>query len=476
MSRPFPDDPFLCGNYAPWPMEGEVHDLVVVGDIPRELDGTLYRNGPNPQFAPRGRYHWFDGDGMLHAFTLRGGKAHYRNRWVRTERFALERRYGEALFGGLADFANTDERAQGVFPNAANTNVIFHAGRLLALWEGGPPYELDPATLETRGVYDFDGTLHGAMTAHPKRDPDTDELLFFGYGPFLPYLRYAVAAPDGTLTRNAPVEIPVPTMQHDFAATRDYLVFMVFPATLRAENLTSGSPVRWEPELGTRIGVLPRRGDTNAVVWFETEPCFVFHVMNAYADGARDGQRLVLDVCRFDRLPLFDRAAPRPHQKGDNSPTLTRWTLDLRLRSLRADRLDDRPVEFPRLDERYAGLPYRIGYAAGLGASEAGGSAAPANGMFETVVRYDHARGRSQTRSFGAASYASEPVFVPRSACAAEGDGFLLVGVYREDENRSDLVILDAQHIEDEPLATVRLPHRVPFGFHGNWVAGVSVE
>ncbi|MBI3796342.1 MAG: carotenoid oxygenase family protein, partial [Deltaproteobacteria bacterium] len=168
MSRPFSDDPFLRDNYAPWPMEGEIQDLVVEGEIPNELDGTLYRNGPNPQFAPRGRYHWFDGDGMIHAFTIRDGKAHYRNRWVRTQRFAMEREAGEALFGGLTDLAATDPRGEGIFPNAANTNIIVHAGKLLALWEAGPPHELDPHTLDTIGPYDFGGKLLGPMTAHPK--------------------------------------------------------------------------------------------------------------------------------------------------------------------------------------------------------------------------------------------------------------------------------------------------------------------
>ena len=171
-----------------------MHDLVVEGEIPRELHGTLYRNGPNPQFAPRGKYHWFDGDGMIHALTIGDGKAHYRNRWVRTQGFQMEREAGESFFGGLANFANSDPRAEGIFPNAANTNIIGHGGKLLALWEAGPPHELDPHTLETIGPYDFDGQLLGPMTAHPKIDPETGELFFFGYSPFPPYLRYYVAS------------------------------------------------------------------------------------------------------------------------------------------------------------------------------------------------------------------------------------------------------------------------------------------
>ena len=464
MSRPFPDDPFLKGNYAPWPMEGEAHDLVVQGEIPQELNGTLYRNGSNPQFSPRGRYHWFDGDGMIHAFTLGDGNAHYRNRWVRTERFKLEREAGEALLAGLSDLSNTDKRAEGVFPNAANTNIIYHAGKLLALWEGGPPYELDPSTLDTIGIYDFNSKLQGAMTAHPKIDPETGELLFFGYGPFPPYLRYDVASADGDIIRSQEIDIPVPTMMHDFITTREHVIFMVFPATLRPENLTSGSPIRWEPELGTRIGVMPRDGGSDDVVWFETDPCFVFHPMNAYTEG----NQVIADVCQFRHLPLFD---VEDENGQTNVPVLTRWTLDFESKSITMEPRDDQTCEFPRLDERYTGLPYRAGYAA-----TKCGAASLIDEPFNAVVRYDHASGQSHVHEFGPSSFSSEPIFVPRSESAAEGEGFLLVGVYRKEEHRSDLVILDAENIESEPLATVQLPHRIPYGFHGNWADGLSVE
>jgi len=259
MSRPFPDDPFLRGNYAPYPMEGEIHDCVVEGELPRELDGTLYRNGPNPQYAPRGRYHWFDGDGMIHAFAIHDGRVAYRNRWVRTARFALERGAREGLFGGLADMAKTDLRAAATSPNTANTNIVLHAGRLLALWEGGLPYALDPRTLETIGPFDFRGSLAGPMTAHPKLDPETGEMLFFGYAFAPPFLRYHVVAKDGTLIRSEEIEVAVPTMMHDFIATREHVIFLVCPATLRLENIEkTGSPLGWEPELGTRIGASQR--------------------------------------------------------------------------------------------------------------------------------------------------------------------------------------------------------------------------
>ena len=358
MSRPFPNDPF--GNFAPWNMEGEINDLVVLGEIPSELDGTLYRNGSNPQYAPRGRYHWFDGDGMVHAVTLRGGRANYRNRWVRTARFELEREAGEALFGGLNSMTAADKRVAGMIPNAANTNIVVHAGKLLALFETGPPHQLDPETLETIGTYDFGGKLLGPMTAHPKIDPETGEMLFFGYGPF-PSIMYHVAGRDGTLVRTEEIEVPVPTMMHDFITTRDYVIFLVCPATFRPENLATDVPIRWEPDLGTRIGVMPRNGRNADVRWFDADACYVFHPMNAYDDG----NRIVADVVRYPRVPLFD-GADRVDTLSDLPPArLTRWTLDFARSTVKEEQLDDTLIEFPRLDERYTGLRYQHGYAGG---------------------------------------------------------------------------------------------------------------
>jgi carotenoid cleavage dioxygenase len=373
----------------------------------------------------------------------------------------MEREAGESLFGGLADFTNTDPRAEGIFPNAANTNIIWHGGKLLALWEAGPPHELDPRTLATIGPYDFDGKLLGPMTAHPKIDPETGELLFFGYSPFPPYLRYYVANAEGKITRSEDIDVPVPTMMHDFITTREHVIFMVFPATFRFENFASGSPIRWEPELGTKIGVMPRNGGNSDVRWFEMDPCFVFHPMNAYSESGK----VVADVCRFDRLPLFD-GADTASIAGGGHARLTRWTIDL-AGGVKEERLDESPTEFPRLDERYTGLHYRYGYAGGR-IGEAGDA-----GFFNSIFLYDHKTGRRRAHDFGPASFTSEPIFVPRSPQAPENDGFLLAIIYRQEENRSDMVILDAANVEDKPLATITLPHRIPYGFHGNWGQGI---
>jgi carotenoid cleavage dioxygenase len=478
MARPLPDDqPFLSGNFAPWPMEGEIHDCEVVGEIPRELAGTYYRNGANPQFAPRGRYHWFDGDGMIHAFRFEDGRVSYRNRWVRTERFELERAAGDSLFGSLTDMGASDERVQGRSANAANTNIVWHGGRLLALWEAGLPHALDPRTLETLGPFDYDGALTrpmdpelaqglgldapggevpGIMTAHPKVDPETGELLFFGYSPFPPFLVYYCVDAGGRLTRRVPLDPPFASMQHDFVATRNHVVFPVFPAVFDLALIEqTGSPLGWQPERGAHLGVMPRSGGADDVVWIETDPCYVFHFMNAWEDGGR----IVTEVARYPVLPLFG------YDAGEYA-SLHRWTIDLAAGSVKSEPLDDATIEFPRLDERRAGLPYRHGYAAAM---LPGSGLEPAQLRFDTIVHYDLARGRRRAHRLRPGSATGEPVFVPRSPQAEEGDGFLLAAVYRGDENRSDLLVLDARDVEAEPLARVRLPHRVPFGFHGNW-------
>jgi carotenoid cleavage dioxygenase len=488
MSRPFSTDrstdrsahPMLSGYWEPWPMEGVAHDLPVVGEIPRELAGTLYRNGPNPQFAPRGEYHFFGGDGMVHAFEIGNGRCHYRNRWVRTPKFELEREAGEALFAAFSGSEQSDPRTRGVPGGPSNTNVVWHGGKLLALVEGGlPPVELDPQTLETRGVWNFEGALRqpidpgiaealgihapdgmvdGTFTAHPKIDPESGEMLAFGYGALPPFLVYRVVDESGKLVRNEEIRVPYPSMVHDFITTREHVVFPIFPATLRVERAARGESVLgWEPELGTHVGVMPRDGGNDDVVWFQTDPCYVFHPMNAHTQG----DRIIAEMVQYERVPVGGAGSDVELAQA----RLVRWVLDLASRTLKQEPLDDRALEFPRLDERRTGLSYRYGYAAGAGRVR---SELPLLGT-NALLRYDLATGTCEAHELDAHSAAGEPIFVPRSKRAAEGEGFLLSVVYRAERDRSELLVLDAENVSAAPLATVLLPHRVPGGFHGNW-------
>ncbi len=477
----YPDHPNLKGGFAPYLHEDDTTPLDVQGEIPRELHGTLYRNGPNPQFPPRGgmAYHWFDGDGMIHAVSLANGRASYRNRWVRTRRFELERKAGRALFGGLTSMDQSDPEAfralerQGLSKyecvqlaaDAANTNVVWHAKKLLALLEIANPTELDPRTLETKGSQDYAGKLAGGMTAHPKIDPETGELLAFVYSAEAPFLRYHVIDREGRLTRSVPIDVPVGAMMHDFVVTREHVIFPWFPMTFRPENLRTNELWRWEPELGTRIGVMPRNGSSRDVVWFEIDTCFVYHFMNAHSESGR----VVIEAVRYPRVALFNTARAGEEEPGPAPGLMTRWTLELAGRVFKEEPLDDVQCEFPRIDERRAGLSYRHGFAPGTLPREEGTL------PFNAILHYDLAKGTRRQHELAAGSTAGEAVFVPRSASAAEGDGFLVLPVYRWAEDRSDVLVLDAQNIERAPLATVRLPHRLPLGFHGNWAQGVTL-
>jgi carotenoid cleavage dioxygenase-like enzyme len=444
-------NPFLSGNYAPWREEGDERDLLVDGEIPKELDGALYRIGPNPHFPPLGRYHWFDGDGMIHAFILHAGRASYRNRYVQTAGLKEELKHGRALFGGLID-PTRDARAEMPFKNAANTNIIGYANRLLALWEAGLPHELKPFTLETAGTYDFCGKFAGPMTAHPKFDPKNGDLLFFGYQPFPPYVTWHRADAAGNLVESHPVDTGLPVMMHDFVTTDRYAIFFVCPSVFRMENMAAGKPMlQWEPQRGTRIGVMDRTAHT--IKWFNTEAFYVFHFLNAYEEK----DSIVVDSCKMAHLDMTGNrfgAAPLPY----------RFTLDLRDGSVRGSQFDEYTSEFPRFDERLAGSKHRYGY---YGAAQPG-----TEGLgFDRLVKRDFDKGTTEVLSLGSHMHPGEPVFVPRSADAAEDDGYVMAVFYDEKEDRSELVIADARNFAGKPLARLKLQHRVPYGFHGNWVA-----
>ncbi|HEX4742734.1 MAG TPA: carotenoid oxygenase family protein, partial [Caulobacteraceae bacterium] len=218
-------NPYLSGNFAPVADESEFQ-LKVQGEIPADLAGAFYRNGPNPQFPPRGQHHWFFGDGMVHAVFVEDGKARYRNRYARTPKWQAEHPAGRALFS--IDPRETDPEAAGLDGGVANTNIVWHGGKLLALEEGHAPLELDPLTLETRG---YVGAYRGRTTAHPKMDPETGEMVWFGYSvgsmPFSTGMSYGVTAADGTVTRRDDFQAPYSSMVHDFLVTRNHVLFPI---------------------------------------------------------------------------------------------------------------------------------------------------------------------------------------------------------------------------------------------------------
>jgi len=434
---------YLSGNYAPVDQEVTVTDLPVTGTLPASLSGRYLRNGPNPVTAPEpATYHWFTGTGMVHGIRLRDGRAEwYRNRWVRNQEVAAA--LGEPWWQGPVH-AGMDF--------APNTNVIGHAGQTLALVEAGPlPYELTDE-LDTVGPFDFGGTLAGGYTAHPKRDPRTGELhaisYFWGWGNTV---RYTVVDAAGSVRRTVDVEVGGPVSIHDMSLTERFAVVYDLPVVFNIEVAMSGAsfPYRWDPDYRAQIGLLGRDGATD-VQWFDVEPCYVFHPLNAYDDG----DRVVLDVVRHPRMFATHLLGP-----DEGTPTLERWTVDLTAGKVVEERLDDRGQEFPRVDERVVGRRHRYGYTAVFLAGEDSG-----------LIKHDLQRGTSEVRSLGRAGGACEAVFVPRAPDAAEDDGWVLSLVYDPERDASDLLVLNAADFTGAPAAVVHLPHRVPFGFHGNWV------
>ena len=425
----------LRGNYAPVPDELTAFDLPVEGAIPPELDGWYLRNGPNPRQATA---HWFVGDGMIHGVRIENGRAAwYRNRWVRTESFTDPR-----------PLYNPDG-TRNLHVSVANTHVVNHAGRTLALVESSLPYQITN-DLQTVGVYDFGGKLVDSMTAHPKICPVTGELHFFGYGSlFAPHVTYHRADAAGELAVNRPLDVPGLTMMHDFALTAHHVVFLDLPIVFDLDLAVSGAgmPYRWSDDYGARLGVLRRDDPFGEVRWFDIDPCYVFHVANAHDDG----DRIVLTAVRYRELW-------RHNGNFDEPGLLWRWTVDLAAGTVEERQLDDRAVEFPRIDDRRTGLPAR--YAVTVGG--------------DRLIRYDLNTGAAEEHRFGtdaAPGGPGEPVFAPAPGSADESAGWYLGYVYDKARDGSDLVILDAADFTGEPVARIRLPQRVPYGFHGNWIS-----
>jgi carotenoid cleavage dioxygenase len=446
-------NPYLEGNFAPVRREvtAWADELTVAGVIPPELNGRFLRNGPNPVGSPEpSTYHWFTGDGMVHGIRLRDGRAEwYRNRWVRSAAVAdalgEEPRLGPTHAG--MDFG-------------PNTNVIGHAGRTFALVEAGArPYELTDE-LDTVGPCDFGGTLSGGYTAHPKRDPLTNELYavsyFWGWGNDI---EVTVLDHEARVRSSRRVAMGGPVSVHDTAITQRHIVLFDLPVLFDMERAAQGLsfPYRWYDDYPARIGLLPRDGDSTEVIWHEIDPCYVFHPMNAYDDT--DGT-VVLDVVRH--ASMFRTAFLGPNE---GPPTLERWHLDTRGGPVKEDRLDDRGQEFPRIDERRVGLPHRYGYCVTVGEKHG------IVGTESALLRHDLVAGTSERRTYSAGTTLGEAVFVPRAPDAPEGEGWVMVLVHGGDTGTSSLQILAAEDIGGPPQAVITLPQRVPAGFHGNWVA-----
>lgn len=441
-----PDKPWwLQQNYGPVPNERQEMDLEVEGSLPPELDGLYVRNGSNQKVGEP--VHWFLGDGMLHGVRIRNGKAlWYRNRYIQTPLLGVD------PAGGL--------RAPTLQDHASNVSVFEHAGRLLTSGEVGLPYEIDPDTLGTLGVFDYAGKLTTAMTAHPKIDAVTGEMLMFGYGLLEPpFLTYHRVDKSGILVQSEPIEMDEGSMMHDFQITESHVIFMDLPIVFDLDLVAAGEfPFRWSDTHPARFGVMPREGKGSDVQWFEIERAFIFHTLNAYDDPDREGV-IILEAARHPKLWVDGPNNFNAH------PSLHRYEIDLNAGMVREAPIDDRIMEFPQLDRRLVGRKHRYGY--GLWLDQPRGTAP---GSTRGVLKYDRQAGVVTAHELPLELQADEAYFVPASDGAGEDEGYLMTYVYDYSRDRSDLVLLDASALESAPIARVKLPFRVPFGFHGVWV------
>lgn len=456
-------NPYLTGVYAPVHEEIEAASLEVIGTIPRDLNGVYIRNGPNPQFAPQGRYHWFDGDGMLHAVRFQDGSASYRNRWVRSRAFQRERDSGEVLWRGIIEpkDGNPDDLP---LKDSANTDVVYFRNRVIALWYlAGEPYEVHPLSLETTTApSSFEGTRTCNVSAHAKVDEDTGELFFFDYGPRPPFMRYGVVGPDGRVARMEDIALPGPRLPHDMSITRNYAILMDLPLVQDAAAMREGRhKIVFDREMPARFGVIPRYGTGDQVRWFDAKPCYIYHVVNSWEEG----NVIVMDVCRVTK------PAPPDSAKGPLAKLLAYLRLDAHMYRYRFDLsngttheeyLDDANVEFPTTNLSLLGKPSRHAYTMSISPED--------TLLFDGIVKYDTQTGSAVRHDFGPGRWGSEAPFAPRPGATSEDDGYLVSFVTDERTGRSEVEILDAADVAAGPIARVLLPVRVPLGFHALWV------
>lgn len=447
-SVPLPDlDPnkkwWLQGNYAPVLKEQNVTNLTVEGTIPSSLTGVYARNGSNPQSGTS--THWFIGDGMVHGVRLDGGKAvWYRNRFIETP-----------LYTKNVDLMSGDG-PPGKASTNANVSLQYHAGKLLALGEIGYPYEISTDDMSTVGVFDFAGKLGTNMTAHPRIDPETGKNHFFGYDFAKPYLTYMVADKDGVLEHVAPITIEHSHMIHDFVITKNHAVFWTLPVVFSMDKLSTGLPYTWDPSIPAKVGIIPLGGTNDQMEWFEVEPCMVFHAANAFesADG-----KVNIDVCRL--ASAFD--GKDLSQASLNE--LRRWTLTPGTKTaVKEDVRSDTKQDFPSIDRRYVGREHSHSWLTRVTGRE-GGIGIELSG----ITHRDEKAGKENVWDPNGRYGPGEVIFVPDSDKAAEGEGWVMTYGYDRTTDKSDLLIFEATDIAAGPVATVHLPVRVPYGFHGTW-------
>ncbi|MCE0721616.1 MULTISPECIES: carotenoid oxygenase family protein [Legionella] len=458
------NNPYLSGNYAPVHDELDVSQLEILGEIPKDLRGVYMRNGPNPEFAPISYTYPYDGDGMIHAVYIAEGSAAYRNRFVETKGLLKERKAGKALYGGVMHPAPMDPRWAGpedepvAIKNGAFIHIIRHHDIYLALSESAPAYCMT-AQLATLGEWKPYQDQHAIeVCAHTRFDPLNGELWFVNYALIPPYLTFYRLDKHGENIQKWDIEKPHCSMIHDFILTKNYVLIFDCPVLFDIQQMMSGGAVlSWRPELGVRIGVMPRAG--GQIKWFHTEPFFVFHFANAYEQN----HEIIIDYVRHEKIVLLTQEEKRPSVP----PRLNRTVLNLKTETMKHSVLDERLVEFPRIREDQNSLSHQFIY------TPTKTNTLKSQQAFNALIKYDVTNQRSWVYDFGPHAEIGEAVFAPASSHKSEDDGYLLLFVYDKRSNQSELVILDAQDFQNDPIARIKMPRRIPHGLHGSWMPGV---
>lgn len=464
------EHPYLNGAWTPQHEEVDATEMEVIGTIPKDIDGVYYRNTENPLHASLGPYHPFDGDGMVHAMSFENGEARYSNRFVRTEGLLAEQDAGRSLWTGIAGNPAKSEReggcTRGRMKDASSTDVVVHNKKVLSsFYQCGEGYELCPDTLATTGTAHW-VPEHG-LSAHPKVDLATGELLFFNYSKEAPYMHYGVVGPDGQLKHLIPVSLPGPRLPHDMAFTKNYSILVDLPLHWDEELLPHNVHAnRYYPERGTRFAIVPRFGQPEDIRWFEAAPTYVLHWMNAFEQG----DEIILDGYFQDQPeppaavpngvdPRYGKLMANIDQFAFQS-RLHRWRFNLKTGQTREERLDDQILEFGTFNPHYAGRKSQYLYST---------SAEPGWFLFSGLVKHDLNSGAKQSLAFGPNRFGSEAPFAARKDAKSEDDGYLVSFITDMEKNRSECILVDARDIEAGPVCQLILPHRISSGTHAVW-------
>jgi len=465
-------NPYLQGAYEPVSRETTAIDLPVIGEIPQDLHGAFYRNGPNPAQAPQGMHHWFDGDGMVHAVWFENGKAEYRNRFVRSADHVADLNGGCGAGGVMEPSTRADPsstRGDKVYKDTANTDLVLHNGSLMALWYiSGHPVRIDARTLETIGTETFGGALSRHVSAHSKVDPKTGEFVFFDYSLYEPWMTFGVVSPTNELTHFARIELPGPRLPHDMGLTENYVILHDLPVVFTDGGLKRSTWNIHFADQPARFGVVPRNGSGDQVRWFETDSCYIYHVVNAWEDG----DEVVMTACMMTPNGFPPNPEYGPYAAMVNVLALhavpVEWRMNMKTGEVKKRQLDDRIGEFPVVNLDYASRPTKWSYHVAMAPTELQ--------SFKGLIKYDLETGAARTWDYQPSQFGSEPAFAPRVGATAEDDGYVIAFVTDAETGKSEVQVIDAQNMEAGPVARVILPVRVPAGFHGTWARGDQLK